>query len=211
MNKPTIRAVFWDFGGVILSSPFDAFHAYERDHGLPAGFIGQVNSQHPDTNAWAQLERREITTAEFDARFADESAELGHRVSGADILALLRGSVRPEMVAALDAVNQAGYITACLTNNMAPARHADPELAAIMARFDHLIESSVVGCRKPDPAFYALACDTAGVEPSECVFLDDLGINLKPARAMGMTTIKVITPRQALIELGDQLNLTLID
>ncbi len=211
MNEPTIRAVFWDFGGVILSSPFDAFHSYERDHSLPAGFIGQVNSQHPDTNAWAQLERREITPAEFDARFADESAELGHRVSGADILALLRGSVRPEMVAALDAVNEAGYVTACLTNNMAPARQADPELTAIMARFDHLIESSVVGCRKPDPAFYTLACDTANVEPFECVFLDDLGINLKPARAMGMTTIKVITPRQALIELGEQLNLTLID
>ena len=79
-----------------------------------------------------------------------------------------------------------------------------------MARFDHVVESSKVGCRKPEPKFYTLACEMAGVAPAECVFLDDLGINLKPARQMGMTTIKVIDPAIAIAELTAVLDLTAV-
>jgi putative hydrolase of the HAD superfamily len=202
-----IRAVFWDFGGVILASPFDAFAAYEREHGLPPDFIRSVNTVDPDTNAWARIERRELTPEEFDVAFAEESARLGHRVPGGDVLDLLHGEVRPQMVAALDRVIDAGYVTACLTNNVSSDVRDD--VVPIMARFHHVVESSKVGSRKPEPAFYERGCELAGVEPDEVVYLDDLGINLKPARAMGMTTIKVADPDDAIDELADVLGIGL--
>jgi putative hydrolase of the HAD superfamily len=203
-----IRAVFWDFGGVILSSPFETFNQYELANGLPADFLRGVNAVDPDTNAWARVERREVTPEEFDALFAAESERLGHRVQGAEVLSMLAGAVRPEMVRALDAVKAAGYVTACLTNNVVSGQK-DPEAQAVIAKFDHLVESSAVGLRKPEPAFYELACRRAGVEPGEVVFLDDLGINLKPAKAMGMTTIKVVSPEQAITDLEKVLGIPL--
>ena len=204
-----IRAVLWDFGGVILSSPFDAFDRYERERGVPPGLIRSVNATNPASNAWALLERSEIDSAEFDRLFAQESAELGHRVPGADVLALLAGEVRPEMVDMLDRVIAAGYRTACLTNNVVSAdpRATRTDVQAVMERFEHVIESSKVGVRKPEVRFYEIACDTVGVQPHECVFLDDLGINLKPAKAMGMTTIKVTDPAAAIAELTSVLDL----
>ena len=203
-----IRAVFWDFGGVILASPFETFNRYELEKGLPTDFIRGVNAIDPDTNAWARIERQEITREQFDELFAAESELLGHRLPGADVLAMLAGAVRPEMVTALEAVIAAGYVTACLTNNVV-SDATDPEAGAVLAMFDHVVESSKVGIRKPEPAFYELACRLAGVAPSEVVFLDDLGINLKPARAMGMTTIKVESPEQAIAELEGVLGIPL--
>lgn len=208
-----ITAVLWDFGGVILSSPFEAFNRYEEQHGLPTDFIRGVNAADPHTNAWARLERAELDADAFDAAFAAESERLGHRIPGADILALLSGEVRPEMVAALDAVIAAGFRTACLTNNVVSDPATDgprPEVADVMRRFDHVVESSKVGVRKPEPRFYELACEMLDVKPVQCVFLDDLGINLKPAAAMGMTTIKVIDPIAALTELGAVVGLRLV-
>lgn len=195
----TIRAALFDVGGVILSSPFDAFARYEADHGLPAGFLRRVNSVDPDTNAWARLERSDLDLAGFAAAFADESEALGHRVAGEDVLALLAGDVRPEMV---EAVRRCGerLQTAMLTNNVV-GHAASPEMAALADLFDVVVESSVVGVRKPDPAFYELACERLAIAPSEAVFLDDLGVNLKPARALGMATIKVADPAAALGEL----------
>ncbi len=207
-----VRAVLWDFGGVILTSPFDAFNDYEAAHGLPTDFIRSVNTHNPDANAWALLERSDVGPAEFDTLFATESEGLGHHIPGADILALLSGSVRPEMESALDAVIAAGYITACLTNNVVSddtGATKRPDVAQVMAKFDHVVESSKVGVRKPEPRFYEIACELAGVEPTECVFLDDLGINLKPARAMGMQTIKVGKPEAAIAELTTILGIPL--
>jgi putative hydrolase of the HAD superfamily len=208
-SAAVIRAVFWDFGGVILTSPFDAFNQYELAKGLPADFIRSVNTRDPDTNSWARFERREVSATEFDVLFADESESHGHRVAGSHVIAMLSGAVRPEMVKALDGVIAAGYLTACLTNNV--ESDARPEVEAVMARFDHVIESSKVGVRKPEVAFYELACRTAGVEPREVVFLDDLGINLKPAKAMGMTTIKVVSAGQAIADLSATLGIELTD
>ena len=202
------RAVLWDFGGVILSSPFEAFNHYETANGLPTDFIRTVNATDPDRNAWALLERSEIGPDDFDRRFAEESAALGHRVPGADVLDLLGGEVRAEMVAALDAVIDAGYRTACLTNNVVGG-DPRPDVEPVMERFDHVVESSKVGCRKPEPQFYEIACELVEVDPAECVFLDDLGVNLKPARAMGMTTIKVLDPGQAIADLAGTLDLEL--
>lgn len=195
-----IKAVFWDFGGVILTSPFEAFNEYERAHGLPIDFIRGVNAVDPHTNAWSRIERREISVEQFDVAFAEETGRHGHRVPGSDVIAMLSGAIRPEMVRALDRVISAGYVTACLTNNVASDQRR-PEVDAVMARFDHVIESSKVGVRKPEPAFYELSCTTAGVSPGEVVFLDDLGVNLRPAREMGMTTIKVLSAAQAIADL----------
>jgi len=213
VTTSSFRAVFWDFGGVILSSPFDAFLQYEAQKGLPEGFLRSVNATNPDANAWALLERNEVSPRDFDALFLAESTALGHPVPGADVLKLLAGEIRPAMVQALDTVKAAGYAMACLTNNVVGGDGATPErraaVAAVMARFDAVIESSKVGCRKPETRFYEIACETLQVSPHECVFLDDLGVNLKPAAAMGMHTIKVINPDDALAALSAALLLEL--
>ncbi|MFK7918903.1 MAG: HAD-IA family hydrolase [Ilumatobacter sp.] len=212
MSETAIKAVLWDFGGVILSSPFEAFNRYESANALPADFIRAVNTANPDSNAWAKLERNDVSPHEFDELFAVESEALGHRVPGRDVLALLSGEVRSDMVTALDRVIAAGYATACLTNNVVSddtATHARADVAAVMTKFDHVVESSKVGVRKPEPRFYEIACELVGVEPAECVFLDDLGINLKPAKAMGMTTIKVSGATEAIDALEQLLALSL--
>ena len=213
MSFSPIQAVLWDFGGVILSSPFEAFNTYEAEKGLPLDLIRRVNSTNPHSNAWALLERNDIGPQEFDSLFATESEAMGHRVPGADVLALLSGDVRPRMVQALDTVKAAGFKIACLTNNVVsteePATERQAEVRTIMHKFDHVVESSKVGCRKPEPRFYEIACELLQVSPTECVFLDDLGINLKPAAAMGMRTIKVVNPDDALAELSGHLDLAL--
>jgi putative hydrolase of the HAD superfamily len=208
---PVIRAALFDFGGVILSSPFDAFAAFEREQGLPEDFIRTVNATNPDTNAWARLERSEVNLDEFAELFTDESAELGHRVDGHDVLGLLAGEIRPAMVEAVRRCSER-LTTGLLTNNFVAAdgrgMQAGP-LSEVLALFDAVIESSVVGVRKPDPLFYEIACTTLGIEPHEAVFLDDLGVNLKPARHMGMLTIKVSDPVVAIAELEQVLGFPL--
>jgi putative hydrolase of the HAD superfamily len=214
--NPAIRAVLWDFGGVITDSPFEAFRRFERSCGLPENFLRRVNASNPDRNAWARFERSELTLQQFDADFADETAAAGHRVRGAEVVKLLYGAVRPAMVEALRRVGE-HYTTACLTNNVnAGAGHGLPtsderadEIIRILAMFDHVIESRKVGVRKPEPRFYELALAQLAIDPREAVYLDDLGINLKPARAMGMTTIKVDSAPQALAELEGVLGLAL--
>jgi putative hydrolase of the HAD superfamily len=211
-----IKAVLWDFGGVILTSPFEAFARYEAELGLPEGFIRSVNATDPDRNAWAQLERSELDLAGFAAAFEVEARALdttgkATHLSGARVIELLAGEVRPQMVRALDALKDHGLAIACLTNNVADkgdgtassGGDADRKarVAAVMARFDVVVESSKVGCRKPETRFYEIACELLSVRPTECVFLDDLGINLKPAKALGMRTIKVGDPDVALSEL----------
>ncbi len=201
----TIRAALFDFGGVILSSPFEAFAAFEAENGLPADFLRTVNATNPDANAWARLERSEVSFDEFGDLFAAESRALGHEVDGRAVLGLLQGTLRPEMVEAVRRCTEK-LVTGLLTNNFViagGAAHVDreDEMTAVLSLFDAVIESSKVGVRKPDPRFYELACELLQIEPSEAVFLDDLGVNLKPAKAMGMTTIKVGDPAVALDEL----------
>jgi putative hydrolase of the HAD superfamily len=193
-------AVIWDFGGVLSSSPFQAFGRFERERGLPADFLRSVNATNPLDNAWARLERDDCTLAQFDTLFADESQALGHRVGGAEVLALLEGTLRPEMVEALRRIGERMKV-GCITNNIRvsdPARAGAGGKAEVMALFHHVIESAKVGLRKPDPRIYRMMTDALGVDPAHCVYLDDLGINLKPARDMGMRTIKVGEPGPAL-------------
>ncbi|MES2341140.1 MAG: HAD-IA family hydrolase [Pseudomonadota bacterium] len=204
-----VEAVIWDFGGVFTSSPFEAFARYEVENGVPKDLIRRVNSTNPDTNAWALFERNEIDTAGFDRLFLEESTALGHPVPGSHVLPLLSGSVRPRMVAALKACKEQ-FKVGCITNNMvsmhspgadAPQRAAGA-MGQIMPLFDHIIESSKAGVRKPDPAIYLMMCEALGVEAAACVYLDDLGINCKPAAALGMRAIKVVDVDQTLAELS---------
>ena len=206
-----IRSVMFDFGGVITSSPFEAFARYEREAGLPDGFIRLVNSTDPDTNAWSHLERGRLDVAGFAAAFEEEALLLGHRVDGRRVLGMLSGDIRPAMV---DAVRRCTehFATACVTNNFATEDvGTPPEVLAVFELFDVVVESRVVGIRKPEPRFYEMACDLVGVSPDQVVYLDDLGINLKPARAMGMRTIKVTDPEAALRELSEATGLAFGD
>jgi len=210
-----IRAVLFDFGGVVLSSPFEAFRHYEREHGLPDDFIRTVNATNHHENAWALLERGEVDLEGFDELFREESKALGHEVPGLDVLGLLGGEVRPAMVTALRRIREHGLPLALLTNNFAPqpdveeGYHHRAEVAEALALFDHVIESSKAGVRKPDPRAYELALEALGVAAEHVVFLDDLGINLKPAREMGMTTIKVLDGDQAIADLEAVLGFSL--
>ncbi len=206
--NPAIRAVLWDFGGVFTESPFIAFAEFERSRGLPPRFLRRVNSIDVDRNAWARFERGQITLSEFGEAFEAESRALGHPVRGEEVIALLYGDVRPTMVAALRRCKE-HFVNACLTNNVKTGvEHGLPttvdrarEVAQILSLFDLVIESSLVGTRKPEPRFYQIALERLEIEPRQAVYLDDLGINLKPARALGMRTIKVESAEQALREL----------
>ena len=204
----SIEAILWDFGGVLTTSPFEAFNRFEAAHYLPKDFIRRVNSTNPSTNAWAQFESNAITAEQFDQLFERESESLGHPVRGARVLELLSGELRPRMVNVLKKCKE-HFKVGCITNNMksgeGPSMARDEAKAAasqsVMALFDVIVESSVEGVRKPNPRIYEIACDRMGVGPDGCVFLDDLGINLKPAKALGMTTIKVIEEDQAIKDL----------
>lgn len=213
-ERRAIRAVFFDVGGVLVDSPFGAFQAYEAGAGLPAGLLRALNQRDPDRNAWACAERGELDGDAFFARFEAEAAALGHTIDGRALFARMSVAVRPAMVALLQRL-RGRYILACLTNNMnvghGATMNATPERAAeveaLFGLVDHVIESRKVGVRKPEPAFYRIACERAGVAPDEVVFLDDLGINLKPARALGMHTIKVDEPQAAIAALEALLGL----
>lgn len=207
-HAKTPLAVLWDFGGVILSSPFEAFNRYEVEAGLPKDFLRGLNARNPDTNAWAKMERSEVSLDGFVTLFEEEARLQGHKVEGLKILQALSGDIRPQMVEALRRC-KAAFRVACITNNVksgeGPGMARSPDKAKavseVLSLFEHVIESSKIGLRKPDPKIYQHACDLLGVPPDRCIYLDDLGINLKPARAMGMRTIKVGDPDVAIDEL----------
>jgi putative hydrolase of the HAD superfamily len=200
-----IEAVIWDFGGVLTSSPFEAFARFETERGLPADIIRRTNANNHWENAWAKFERAEVDIEAFDHLFAAESLALGAEVRGKDVLPLLSGDLRPEMVEALKRV-KLKFKTGCITNNL-PANSIGSVggrslyVAEVMALFDHVIESAKIGLRKPDPRIYHMMTEALGVNPKRCVYLDDLGVNLKPARELGMATIKVLNASQAIGEL----------
>lgn len=211
-----IEAVIWDFGGVFTSSPFEAFNRLEAELGAPTDHIRRVNATNHHDNAWALFERNEIDAERFDQLFLEESTALGFPIRGADVLPKLSGELRPRMVAALKACKAAGFKVGCITNNVvsmhSPGQNeiqrAAGAMGQVMPLFDAIIESSKAGIRKPDPRIYQMMCDLLAVQPEACVYLDDLGINCKPAAGLGMKAIKVIGVDQALGELAAITGLT---
>ena len=210
-----VEAVIWDFGGVFTSSPFEAVNRVEAEKGLPKDLIRRINATNHHTNAWALFERNEVDTDRFDQLFLEESTALGHPVRGRDVLPLLSGTVRPQMVAALKTCKQ-HFKVGCITNNVVSMhspgqdeiQRAAGAMGQIMPLFDAIIESSKAGVRKPDPKIYLMMCDLLAVKPEACVYLDDLGINCKPAAELGMKAIKVMDVDQTLTELAAATGLT---
>ncbi|WP_172110391.1 HAD-IA family hydrolase [Bradyrhizobium aeschynomenes] len=209
-----VEAVIFDFGGVMTTSPFEAFARFEQERGYPVDIIRNTNAANHLENAWAKFERAEIDLDTFDRLFAEESLALaGAAVSGREVLPLLAGDLRPDLVEALRRI-KSECKTGCITNNL-PANAIGSQggrsfyVAEVMALFDHVIESAKIGLRKPDPRIYRMMTDALGVSPADCVYLDDLGVNLKPARELGMTTIKVVSASQAIAELEAATGLTL--
>jgi putative hydrolase of the HAD superfamily len=210
-----VEAVIWDFGGVFTSSPFEAFNRYEAEKGLPKDLIRRINADNPHDNAWALFERNEIDPERFDRLFLAESTALGHPVPGREVLPLLSGSLRPRMVAALKACKQR-FKVGCITNNVVSmhspgqdeGQRAAGAMGQVMPLFDAIIESSKAGVRKPDPRIYLMMCELLAVQPQACVYLDDLGINCKPAAQLGMRAIKVVDVDQTLAELAEATGLS---
>jgi putative hydrolase of the HAD superfamily len=212
------RAVIFDLGGVVLPSPFEAWATYEEELGLPVGFIRRVVAGAGDDGAWARHERGEVSFEAFCSAFEEECAAAGgERVSALEVMGRLAGGTgpRPEMVEAVRRIRARGLKAGALTNNWMPlTQQADDgatyaEFGVLRDLFDAVVESSVEGLRKPDPRVYLLVCYRLGVEPGETVFLDDLGMNLKPARELGITTIKVDDPGEALADLEAVLGFSL--
>ena len=202
--------MIFDLGGVVFPSPFDVFDAYEREAGLPERFIRTVVARSADDGAWARFERSELSFGDFCAALEAECEAAGGTI---DAAALMQGigsgfAPRPEMTRAIGRLREVGLRVGALTNNWARP-DAGTRREPLDLGFDVVVESAVEGIRKPDPRIYELVCDRLAVTPPECVFLDDLGVNLKPARAMGMTTIKVLDPGDALAELSGHLDLDL--
>ena len=200
------KAIIWDFGGVITSSPFEAFNKFEEANGLPKDIIRTINSENSDMNAWAQFESNSITIGVFNDLFLKEAKAKGFDIKGRDIIKLLKGSIRKNMVSFLREL-KSDFKLGCITNNVKSSseENNDNETKEAMSLFDHVIESSIVGIRKPNPEIYMMSCDALKVSPDQCIYLDDLGINLKPARELGMTTIKVIQPEDAIQEVRNLL------
>jgi len=210
-----LRAVIFDLGGVVMPSPIDAFREYERREGLPHRLLSEVVLAGGDDGSWSRLERGELSMAEFGPAFEAECAAAGGTVVASDVFALVHESSgpRPEMLEAIRRIRDHGLHTAALTNNWrVEGETSVPSGGAVHLLsefFDVIVESALEGLRKPDPRIYELTCERLGVEPSEAAFLDDLGVNLKPARALGMTTIKVGDPAAAIAELADVLGFPL--
>lgn len=225
--------MLFDLGGVVFPSPFEAFDRYDLRAGIPVGFTRSVVRVSSETGAWAALERGELSIAEFHAALESEAESAGHRIDASRVMATIgeEGGARPAMLAAIGRLRAAGLRVGALTNNWSDERVASTStgpdrLTSLLGAagvdgdvgadagspvdlFDAVVESSKVGLRKPDPRIYELALERLGVTADVTIFLDDLGINLKPARAMGMATIKVVDHVVALRELGSLLDLEL--
>jgi putative hydrolase of the HAD superfamily len=203
-DRVLFDAVLFDMGGVLVTGPFTGFARYERENDLPADTIRTINATNADSNGWARYERGEIDRGEFCRVYMLEAEALGFRVDAGAVLACMKSERVVEMIALVGRLH-GRFKLAMITNNLHPMNRADSMIADVLDVFDVIVESSVEGVRKPDPAIYRLACHRLAVTPERCVFLDDLGVNLKPARAMGMTTIKVVDPVVAAGELADLL------
>jgi putative hydrolase of the HAD superfamily len=198
-----IKAVVFDIGGVVQDSPLHAIARYERDHGLPANAINRAVVAAGERGAWSRLERGELTLSAWCAPFENDCRARGVDVDAGRLMTYIAeaGRARPQMLRAIARLRERGLRVGALTNNWATDDPAPPP-HPLREHFHAFVESRVVGMRKPDPRMYELVCRELGVEPAQAAFLDDIGSNLKSARALGMHTIKVDEPEQALRELS---------
>jgi epoxide hydrolase-like predicted phosphatase len=206
----SFRAVIFDLGGVVLDSPLHAIAAYERELDIAAGSVNRVVVETGPSGAWSRLERGELSRRAFEQSFEAECRSRGFVLSAAAMMERIAlCGPRPRMLAAIRSIRGTGRAVAALTNNWAHEGGGGADTDVLRDLFDVFVESSKVGLRKPDPRIYAHVCEALAIAPREAVFLDDIGRNLKTARELGMTTIKVDAPEQALAELSRHLDLAL--
>jgi putative hydrolase of the HAD superfamily len=206
-------AVVFDLGGVVFPSPLAAFDVYDAEAGLDPGTVRRIVRESAESGAWAALERGELLLDACFAALAEEARELGVELDVARVFELIAAASAPvpAMVRAVERIREEGLRVGALTNNwIGPDGAHAPGGDERGIAFDVVVESAVEGIRKPDPAIYELVLDRLGVTAERTVYLDDLGPNLKPARAMGMTTIKVVDPDVALGELRDVIGFELV-
>jgi putative hydrolase of the HAD superfamily len=194
------RAVLFDLGGVVVGSPLDAIAAYEAAEGITPGFINRVVVATGPGGAWSRLERGELTLEAFFPAFDADCAAAGCTISARALMARVAEVTvpRPQMIEAIRRIRARGLATGAITNNWITE---DEGTGALRGYFDVFVESAVVGVRKPDPRIFEMACRELAIAPHDAVFLDDIGMNVKAARALGMATIKVGEPSAALAEL----------
>lgn len=210
-----MKAVIFDLGGVVLESPLHFITEYEKKKGLPENFVARVvggYAARPD-GPWQKLERGELHLNEFCVEFDREIEALGERMSTAEMMAEMaeKTFIRPIMLEAIRRIRQAGTQVAALTNNWKSDDAQYERMDELRSEFHVFVESCIVGMRKPDPRIYELTLSKLGIDGSDAVFLDDIGKNLKAAKALGLATIKVADPEQALRELSELLSLELVD
>lgn len=203
------RAVIFDLGGVVLGSPLHAIAAYERDLGIPAGFVNRVVVDSGPQGAWSRLERGELSMKAFHPAFEADCESRGHGLSGEELMRRVGEAAepRPKMLEAVRRIRTRGLVATALTNNWVSEEGTGTSV--LRPHFDYFIESSQLGLRKPDPQIYSYTCELMGVAAEDAIFLDDIGGNLKPARKLGMTTLKVNDPEVSLGELSGLLRFPL--
>ena len=205
-----LKAAIFDIGGVLTHSPVTRIKQYCLDHHIPDEVRWAIFA--PEDGPWSRFERSELTREGFAAEFDTHIAPSGSKTSGAAFLEWFFTGFgeRPEMV------NVVRYLRgktklAAITNNVSREEPAQTRTSGIdlPSLFEVVVESAIEGVRKPEPRIYQIACEKLGISPHEAVFLDDLGANLKGARALGMQTIKVDDTLSCLDELERLLGIPL--
>ena len=205
------KAVIFDLGGVILTSPFPVFSHFERQHKLPDGAILSLIKQGGDRGAWAALERGDMDVDTFTRAFAAEARQAGIALDAAGLLHTLGEQVRIEqaMLNTAKKIRRQNLRVGVITNNWDPGNGYFKPMQDFRHEFDLIVESWLIGVRKPHQAIFARALEGLGCAPEEVVFLDDIVSNLHQPRAMGMTTLLVKNPADTILELAGLLSMDL--
>jgi len=203
-----IAAVVFDLGGVVLDSPLRVFECFEQQRGLPPHFISELVITTGAEGAWSRLERGQLSMEEFAQAFSAEAKARGQELDAGQLMQALEEAtdIRPQVAEMISDLRRFGLRTAALTNNW-PSEDQERKIDVLRPLFDVVVESFRVGMRKPEPAIYSLVLSQLGMSGERTVFLDDIGYNLKPARELGMHTIKVTDPNVAMSELVQLLGL----
>jgi putative hydrolase of the HAD superfamily len=205
VSKP-VRAIVFDFGGVLITPITTKITALAERAGVPVPtmlevLMGPMTVSTPD-HPWHRSERGEIPTAEIQGLLGPYAERNGVKLRGDEMALIFEGNYvyNDAVLARITELRAEGYRIGLLTNSV---REFRPRLDAELGNglFDEIIDSSEVGCRKPEPAIYELTTRRMGVERDELVYLDDFGGNVTGARLHGWTTIHVTGPDQALAEL----------
>jgi len=241
-SENVIRAVIFDIGGVVIGSPVVGVTKFEKLHHLPPHYLNALITAHGENGSFQRLERGELSMEEFLNQFTKEMSQvkLGNRayekycqrfgqpcpplpkslnIDGREMWStMMAESTRadPIMVEAIRRLRNDGrYKVVALTNNWVTNSSSGPDASYLITLFDAYFESSVVGLRKPDPAFFLYALDKLGIQRDQAgsvIFLDDIGHNLKSAKNLGFRTIRVLPSKsiEAVRELGQMVEMELI-